>query len=264
MGMFGSENSLEPVRSTARKGQRDEEPPIRAATAAELAGAMQRRDRQGAQEPEKPVQPAASKASAQSAETDAVAKQHGLYTADKGATRVYFTDYQQKSEVMRATAAKITTKLDDRQTVTAMLDLAKERGWDTVKLRGTGDFKREAWQQAQQRGIATEGYAPTQTDRQEAARRKVAEPVMPKANEAAPAKVAAAEPAKPSWSTPKATQAAAPAEAAGEQQRQRTAEKKAVWGAVEATGRQAREQDVAKQAQKPTAAARPKSAAEAA
>lgn len=257
MGIFGSDNSLEPVRSTARKGQWDEEPPIRAATAAEVAGAMQRRDRQDAQEPVKAV---ASKASAQPAEPDAVAKQHGLYTADKGSTRVYFTDYQQKSEVMRATAGKITTKLDDRQTVTAMLDLAKERGWDTVKLRGTSDFKREAWQQAQQRGIAAEGYAPSQTDLQEAARRKAAEPVMPKAEEAAPAKVAPAEPAKASWSTPKATQAAEPTEAAGERQRQRTTEKKVVWGAVEATGKQAREQDAAKQSQKPTAAVRPKAA----
>lgn len=264
MGLFSSENSLEPVQGTARKGQRDEEPPVRAATAAELAGAMQRRDRQEGQGPEKPVRAVASRAAVQPAEPDAVAKQHGLYTADRGATRVYFTDYQQKSEVMRATAGKITTKLDDRQTVTAMLDLAKERGWDTVKLRGTADFKREAWQQAQQRGIATEGYSPSQTDLQEAARRKAAEPVAAKAKEAAPAKVAAAEPAKPSWSVPKATQAAAPAEAAGEQQRQRAAEKKVVWGAVEATGKQAREQDAAKQAQKPTAIARPKAAAEAA
>ncbi len=208
MGIFGSDNSLEPVRSTARKEQRDEEPPIRAATAAELAGAMQRRDRP---EPQEPVRSVATKAPAQPAEADAVAKQHGLYTADKGATRVYFTDYQQKSEVMRATAGKITTKLDDRQTVTAMLDLAKERGWDTVKLRGTADFKREAWQQAQQRGIAAEGYAPTQTDLQEAARRKIAAaPAAPKASETVPIKAAATASAKvkPSLSTPEVVQAA--------------------------------------------------------
>ncbi len=262
MGFFGSDNSLEPVQSTVRKGQRDEEPPIRAATAAEVAGATQRRDRQDAQEL---VRPVASKAPAQAAEPDAVAKQHGLYTADKGKTRVYFTDYQQKSEVMRATTAKITTKLDDRQTVTAMLDLAKERGWDTVKLRGTDDFRREAWQQAQQRGIVAEGYKPSQTDLQEAARRKqAAAPAAPKAAVQVPVKIVPGEPAKPSTNAPRATQAAAPAEAAADLQRQRAAEKKTVWGAVETTGRQAREQDVAKQAQKPTAVAKPKSAAEAA
>ena len=263
MGFFGSENSLEPVQSTVRKRQRDEEPPIRAATAAEMAAATQRRDRQGAQAPVRPV--AAKAAAHQAGEPDAVAKLHGLYTADRGKARVYFNDYQQKSEVMRATTAKITTKLDDRQTVTAMLDLAKERGWETVKLRGTTDFKREAWQQAQQRGIKAEGYTPNQTDLQEAAQRKqAAAPAAPKAAEASPARTVSAEPARQSVNAPKAAQTAAPAEAAGELQRQRAAEKKVVWGAVEATGKQAREQDVVKQAQKPTAVAKPKSAAEAA
>ena len=55
-----------------------------------------------------------------------------------------------------------------------MLDLAQARGWQSVKLRGTDSFKREAWVQAQVRGMQTEGYQPKATDMQEAQRRTVA------------------------------------------------------------------------------------------
>ena len=70
-------------------------------------------------------------------ETDAVARRHNLYITERRSTRIYYTDYQQKSELMRAAPARIMTRLDDRQTVSAMLDLAQARGWQSVKLRGT-------------------------------------------------------------------------------------------------------------------------------
>src|SRR5271165_6891115 len=136
------DNSIEPVRTTdsARKPQ-SEEVPIREATPAE-----ERRHRQAAP-----------------AEPDDIATWHNLYTTDRRSTRIYYADYQQKSEVMRANPERITTKLDDRQTVSAMLDLAQSRGWQSIKLQGTDSFKREAWVQAEVRGIKTEGYRPKET-----------------------------------------------------------------------------------------------------
>jgi hypothetical protein len=161
--------------------------------------------------------------------------------AERRSTRIYYTDYQQKSEVMRAAPARIMTRLDDRQTVSAMLDLAQARGWQSVKLRGTDTFKREAWVQAQVRGMQTEGYQPKATDMQEAQRRTVAAtPVAQPAT--APAEASAASTERP-----------APADAS-KMPRKRQA---AVWGAVEAAGHQARQNDAAaaspdqKPAQKP-------------
>ena len=94
------------------------------------------------------------------AHADEVAKQHNLYTDDKstmwGKERVYYADYQQKSVVMRAQENRITTKLDDHQTVSAMLDLAESRGWDRISLKGSDSFRREAWVQAQARGDCNE------------------------------------------------------------------------------------------------------------
>src|SRR5690349_16205266 len=69
---------------------------------------------------------------------------------------------------------RITARLDDRQTVSAILDLAQARGWQTIGLCGSDSFKRGAWLQAQVRGMDTEGYRPQAMDMQEAERRRVA------------------------------------------------------------------------------------------
>jgi hypothetical protein len=181
--------------------------------------------------------------------------------AERRSTRIYYTDYQQKSEVMRAAPQRITTRLDDRQTVSAMLDLAQSRGWQSVKLRGTDNFKREAWVQAQVRGLQTEGYQPKATDMQEAQRRTVAAtPVAQPAKAPAEAMAAstvgspaakATKPATAKTVKPAAASTAKPAAAnAGQAAKKRQA---TVWGAVETAGHQARQNDAAtaKPAQKP-------------
>ncbi len=322
--MWGSDNSIEPVRAVAAVAVRADgstatrgfvEPPIREATPGDLASAA-RRARSGATAEPNPVQavPEARgsffrRRPAEPDKPDAVAQQHGLYTAEKGSTRRYYADYQQKQEVMRAAPKSISTKLDDKQTVSAMLDLAQSRGWDTVRLKGTADFQREAWVQTQVRGMKAEGYKPTATDQQEAARRKAAvapvqAPPVKAAASTAPAGAAASKDAAKVTNTvtasaPAEKAEAAPAKAAAAPQPRRVAaarrtavaapapaaaaaaapaavqaaasatpdkakmipvqRSKAVWGAVEATGQQARAADPA--AAKATAGERPTSAA---
>ncbi len=190
------------------------------------------------------------------AHADEVSKQHNLYTNDqltlRGKARVYFADYQQKTEVMRAHENRISTKSDDRQTVSAMLDLAQSRGWDRIKLTGTAEFKREAWVQAQVRGIETEGYKPKQTDLQEAARRK--EAVNPVERNAEHATKKAEAPTV-------RQEATVAAEATPRPQQKQRQEEAAVWNVVENQGSAARasgaaqQQPAAKAAQKPAAEA---------
>jgi hypothetical protein len=103
---------------------------------------------------------------------DAVAERHNLYVAEERSTRIYYVDYQQKSEVMRATKDRVATKYEDAKTVAVMLDLAQERGWNTVKVKGSESFMREAWVQASVRGLNVEGYRPQATDQQELQRRQ--------------------------------------------------------------------------------------------
>jgi hypothetical protein len=226
---MASDNSIEPVEIREARPTPSAGTPIREETRAEE---RQRR-----------------RLTAAPAQTDSVAQRHNLYTADRRfpAARVYYSDYQQKSEVMRAKARLITTKLDDRQTVSAMLDLAQSRGWQTVKLRGTDEFRREAWVQAQVRGMKADGYTAKNTDLQEVERRKAA--AAPIAAKAAPVAAKQAPAAR-----------AAPVKATDQGGPTQREQEKAVWNAVEARGKQAREQDAPKSAaekaaQKPPAAA---------
>ncbi len=312
--MWESDNSIEPVRAVAAVAANSstaarkpvEGPPIREATPGDLAAAARRARANAAPEPA-PVQAVREargslfrRRPAEPDKPDAVAQQHGLYTAAKGSTRRYYADYQQKQEVMRADPKRISTKLDDKQTVSAMLDLAQSRGWDTVRLKGTVDFQREAWVQAQVRGMKAEGYRPTATDQQEATRRKAAvapiqsPPVQAPAGKAAestapagagaskdtaravntvtastPADKAetAAAPQPRRATAARRTAAAAPAPGAGDAAASTKPDKvkmvsiqrsKAVWGAVEATGQQARAADPA--TAKATAGERPTAA----
>ena len=187
--MFGTANSIELVPSqppvaAARSASRPltrpaaDEPPIREVTPAEMASAA-RRQRTAAEPNPVEAAPAARggffrRRPVEAPKPDAVAQRHGLYVAEKRGTRTYYADYRQKQEVMRADGDRISTKLDDKQTVAAVLDLAQAQGWNRVRVRGTEDFKRETWVQAQVRGMAAEGYKPSATDEQEAERRKAA------------------------------------------------------------------------------------------
>ena len=316
--MWGSENSLEQVptvaaaaRSSAAARKPVEGPPIREATAGDMASAARRARASAAPEPA-PVQAVKEargsmfrRRPAEPDKPDAVAQQHGLYTAEKGKTRHYYADYQQKQEVMRAAPQRISTKLNDTQTVSAMLDLAQSRGWDTVRVKGTADFQREAWVQAQVRGMKAEGYRPTATDHQELTRRKAAvAPIQAPSVQAPPAKAAestppagaaaskdaakvtnsvtAAAPTEKAEATPakaaaapqprrpaaaRRTATAAPASGADDAAAPAAPNKvktvpiqrsKAVWGAVEAAGQQARAADPAMA--KATAGERPTAA----
>ena len=183
--MFEITNSIEPIHP---QRARQEEPAIREATRAEMRRHMQ---------PSEPIKAVGwfSRAPKKAVEPDNVSRAHGFYVAQKRNTRTYFADYQQKSEVMRAQPDKISSKLSDRQTVTAMLDLAQSHGWAKIKLRGTEEFKAEAWVQAQVRGIMTEGYRASDTDKQEVARRKqAAGPIEAVPKTAEPIKINAAKP----------------------------------------------------------------------
>lgn len=60
--------------------------------------------------------------------------------------------------------SKLATDAQTPFVVRGMVDAAEARGWTTLHLKGSDEFKREAWLQASQRGIRTAGYEPTVED----------------------------------------------------------------------------------------------------
>jgi hypothetical protein len=48
---------------------------------------------------------------------------------------------------------------------TAMVDMAVARGWESLKVRGSKDFRRLVWTAAAKRGLAVDGYSPSSGER---------------------------------------------------------------------------------------------------
>lgn len=138
-------------------------------------------------------------------EPEAIARAY--YVEDKGGERRYYDDDRRQHLAMRATGSTISSKREDRKTIGAMLALAQARGWAAVDLRGTKEFRREAWIEAQARGLETRGYHATDLDRQEADRRRAE---RGPANAVHPAPPGPTRPATVAPSTPAETAAPAP------------------------------------------------------
>ena len=110
------------------------------------------------------------------------------YIERVGSERRYYGDLQGKQLAFKADKKAITTKQEDKATVSSMLDVAQAAGWTSLHVRGTTAFKREAWVEAQARGLAVKGYEPTADDRRDVATRRDAKraPAVPTAAEAIP------------------------------------------------------------------------------
>lgn len=59
---------------------------------------------------------------------------------------------------------RLTTARADAQTINDMLEVAKAKGWDSIKLTGDQEFKRMAYIHAESQGIRTRGYSPSPED----------------------------------------------------------------------------------------------------
>ena len=59
---------------------------------------------------------------------------------------------------------KLATSTSNKQTVADMVTYAKAKQWESIKLSGSQDFRREAWLQAESQGVKTQGYTPKESD----------------------------------------------------------------------------------------------------
>ncbi len=114
--------------------------------------------------------PARAGRPASAAEPDSIARSY--YVEEQRGERRYYEDYQRKTLAIRADTSAISTRREDLNTVRAMLTLAEARGWSELKVSGSAAFRREAWIEAEARGLAVVGYKPSDPDRQEAERRR--------------------------------------------------------------------------------------------
>jgi hypothetical protein len=60
--------------------------------------------------------------------------------------------------------AKLATRGEHPEVVRALVGIAKERGWDSVTVKGSEAFRRAAWIEAARNGMQIAGYKPTELD----------------------------------------------------------------------------------------------------
>lgn len=60
--------------------------------------------------------------------------------------------------------ARLQTKLSNAQVAGSMVDIAEARGWTEIQVKGTADFRRDAWLEASARGLTVQGYKPKEED----------------------------------------------------------------------------------------------------
>ncbi|OXC78616.1 LPD7 domain-containing protein [Caballeronia sordidicola] len=60
--------------------------------------------------------------------------------------------------------ARLATPANDRNTAADMIAVAQAKGWGAIELKGSDEFKRNAWIEASLAGIATKGFKPQEQD----------------------------------------------------------------------------------------------------
>lgn len=90
-----------------------------------------------------------------------------------GETRL-FADERGEYLAFKVTEDRLVTRLAAAEVIHDMVSVAQHRGWDALHVRGSAEFRREAWLEAGVRGIEVQGYQPTDLDRQALADRQEA------------------------------------------------------------------------------------------
>lgn len=100
-----------------------------------------------------------------------------------GEARLY-ADQRGEYLAFKVTEDRLVTRLVAAEVVRDMVSVAQHRQWESLHVRGSVEFRREAWLEASARGLLVQGYEPTEFDRQTLAdRREVWDRAHPRTQE---------------------------------------------------------------------------------
>ncbi|MCK1743099.1 hypothetical protein IVA80_20030 [Bradyrhizobium sp. 139] len=88
-----------------------------------------------------------------------------------GEARLY-ADERGEYLAFKVTEDRLVTRLAAAEVIRDMIGVAQHRQWDALRVRGSVEFRREAWLEAGARGIQVQGYQPNELDRQSLADRR--------------------------------------------------------------------------------------------
>ncbi len=99
-----------------------------------------------------------------------VTKEPGTVGPD-GEARLY-ADERGEYLAFKVTDDRLVTRLAAAEVIRDMVSVAQHRQWESLQVRGSVEFRREAWLEAGARGLEVQGYQPTELDRQTLADRR--------------------------------------------------------------------------------------------
>jgi hypothetical protein len=76
--------------------------------------------------------------------------------------RFYFPD---GAPAFRDHGRRLTTASENTEVIRSLVEIARERGWEEVRVQGTQRFRQEAWRQARLAGLSVRGYKPAEPER---------------------------------------------------------------------------------------------------
>lgn len=69
-----------------------------------------------------------------------------------------------KTPDIRDNGNTLVTKSDDKQIAQDMVALAESKGWDSLRVKGSSEFRQQVWLEASLKGIEVKGYRPKEAD----------------------------------------------------------------------------------------------------
>lgn len=101
-----------------------------------------------------------------------------------GEARLY-ADERGEYLAFKVTEDRLVTRVAAAEVIRDMVSVAQHRQWEAIHVRGSAEFRREAWLEAGARGMDVGGYQPTELDRQALGdRREIWERTHPRTPEA--------------------------------------------------------------------------------
>ncbi|KND60968.1 IncQ plasmid conjugative transfer DNA primase TraO [Candidatus Burkholderia verschuerenii] len=97
----------------------------------------------------------------------------------QGNKNQYFFDQQRQKLAFVDRGLRLETKDASPVVAESLVEIAMARGWETLRVKGSKDFRREVWLAAELAGAEVVGYDPTEADK-EMLERKLEERGMPK------------------------------------------------------------------------------------
>lgn len=77
-----------------------------------------------------------------------------------------YADERKEYLAFRSTDDRLVTRIAAAAVIRDMVSVARHRQWEALHVRGSVEFRREAWLEASTRGIEVQGYQPNELDRQ--------------------------------------------------------------------------------------------------